>query len=188
MASPDAKPDSLLAAGSPPWPDVPACYGWLSLDRRGAWRLKGEVVRHPGLTAFLNRNYGREPGGCWLVRNGPQRVYVDLDYAPWVFRLAGEASLHTHARSDAGAVQGVWFDETGNVLIAAGVGPGLLDDRDLGAFVDECVGADGGPIDETALLAAMHGGAGVVWRGLAVGTLRSDEVPARFGFRRAPEA
>ena len=24
------------------WPDVPACYEWLALDRRGQWRLQGE--------------------------------------------------------------------------------------------------------------------------------------------------
>lgn len=187
MPSPDAKSDPPQAAGLPPWPDVPACYGWLSLDRRGAWRLKGEVVRHAGLVGFLNRNYGCEADGCWLVRNGPQRVYVGLDYAPWVFRLDGGGALLTHAGRDAGAAQGVWFDEAGNVLIAAAVGPGLLDDRDLAAFLAECVGAGGDPADEAGLLAAMSGGAGVVWRGLAVGALRGDEVPARFGFRRVPE-
>jgi hypothetical protein len=33
-------------------PEVPACYGWLSLDRRGRWRLRGETVTHAGLKAF----------------------------------------------------------------------------------------------------------------------------------------
>ena len=27
------------------WPDVPAVYGWLELDVRGRWRLRGEPVR-----------------------------------------------------------------------------------------------------------------------------------------------
>ena len=26
------------------WPNVPACHEWLSLDRRGDWRLQGERV------------------------------------------------------------------------------------------------------------------------------------------------
>ena len=37
------------------WPNVPACYDWLSLDRRGDWRLQGERVTHRGLIAFINR-------------------------------------------------------------------------------------------------------------------------------------
>jgi hypothetical protein len=45
------------------WPDVPACYGWLSLDRRGRWRLKGEIVSHAGLIAFINSRYGPDDSG-----------------------------------------------------------------------------------------------------------------------------
>ena len=26
------------------WPDVPAVYGWLSLDRRGRWLIRGETL------------------------------------------------------------------------------------------------------------------------------------------------
>lgn len=185
MTLPDTTP-GVLPAELPRWPDVPACHGWLSLDRRGAWRLKGEIVRHAGLAAFLDRNYTSEPDGSWLVRNGPQRVYVTLEYAPWVFRIGSGGALATHTGGDAGAARGVWLDEAGNVLVAAGVGPGLLDDRDVAAFVGECVGADGRPAEESALLAVMDGGAGVFWRGLPLGALRGDEVPARFGFRRVP--
>lgn len=173
-------------ATAPPWPDVPACYGWLSLDRRGAWRLKGEIVRHEGLVALLNRNYAGERDGCWCVRNGPQRVYVDLEYAPWVFRAGEHGDLVTHTGEDAGAVQGVWLDEAGNVLILADAGPGLLDDRDLAAFLTACVGADGRAAGDAALLAVMAGGAGVFWRGLPLAAVQSDAVPARFGFRRVP--
>ena len=28
------------------WPNVPAVYGWMSLDRRGRWCLQGEPVVH----------------------------------------------------------------------------------------------------------------------------------------------
>jgi len=24
------------------WPDVPDCFGWLALDRRGQWRMRDE--------------------------------------------------------------------------------------------------------------------------------------------------
>ena len=47
------------------WPNVPACFEWLSLDRRGQWRLKGEVIAHRGLITFLNLNYAVDDLGRW---------------------------------------------------------------------------------------------------------------------------
>ena len=67
------------------WPNVPACYDWLSLDRRGDWRLQGERVTHRGLIEFMNRQYGSDETGRWFVQNGPQRVYVELAATPWIF-------------------------------------------------------------------------------------------------------
>ena len=77
------------------WPNVPACYDWLSLDRRGNWRLQGERVTHRGLIEFMNRQYGSDESGCWFVQNGPQRVFVSLAYTPWVLRREGDAFV-TH--------------------------------------------------------------------------------------------
>ena len=68
------------------WPNVPACYEWLSLDRRGDWRLQGERVTHRGLIDFLNKQYASDESGRWFVQNGPQRVFVALACTPWVFR------------------------------------------------------------------------------------------------------
>jgi hypothetical protein len=31
------------------WPDVPDCFGWLSLSRRGEWQLPDGPIRHAGL-------------------------------------------------------------------------------------------------------------------------------------------
>lgn len=61
------------------WPKVPACYGWLSLDRRGCWRLKGHAISHPGLISFINSHYGADVSGNWVFQNGPQAVFVALD-------------------------------------------------------------------------------------------------------------
>jgi len=52
MKTPEKLPDF---SGMLRWPNVPACYGWLSLDRRGQWRMRGEPVTHAGLANFLNR-------------------------------------------------------------------------------------------------------------------------------------
>ena len=48
------------------WPDVPDCYGWLALDRRGQWRMRdeftqqnnlpGQVIKHQSLNEFMFPN------------------------------------------------------------------------------------------------------------------------------------
>ena len=47
------------------WPNVPAVYGWLALDRRGRWLLRGEPIANPVITAFIARNYERDTLGQW---------------------------------------------------------------------------------------------------------------------------
>ena len=42
------------------------------------------------LLGFINRNYERDEHGQWYFQNGPQRVYVELEYTPWVVRLASD--------------------------------------------------------------------------------------------------
>lgn len=168
------------------WPSVPACYGWLSLDRRGAWRLRGDPVRHPGLNAFIAANYEPEHGGAWVVRNGPQKVYVALDYTPWVMRLDAEGRLWTHTGHRAGEVLAAHLDEQGNVLLATTVGVGLLDDRDLADFLAECRLGNGLPADEEALLAAMVGEGRVLWNGVELTPIATGDVPVRYQFDPAP--
>lgn len=120
------------------WPPVPACYGWLSLDRRGSWRLQGEPVRHPGLIAFINAHYAADESGRWIFQNGPQAVFASLDYTPLVWRMDFDGSLTAHTGAAAGAVAAAYLDEEGSVLLHAARGIGLLDDRNLGAFVAAC--------------------------------------------------
>lgn len=168
------------------WPNVPACYGWLSLDRRGRWRLKGEVVSHGGLVAFINRHYGPDNSGNWTFSNGPQAVYVALDYTPLVLRLQDEGGLTAHTGAAAGSVTAAYLDDEGNVLLDTTIGIGLLDDRDLGRFVADCRNACGVAADEGELQAIMGGAAGVMWRGLPVQPIRRCDVALRFGFRPDP--
>lgn len=164
------------------WPDVPDCHGWLSLDRRGGWRLKGEVVRHEGLIRFINANYGPDGCGRWRVQNGPQQVFVDLEYTPWVWRLGEGGDLLAHTGQAAGPVEAVWVDDEGSVLLLAGPGIGVLDDRDLAAFLDECVGADGAPADEALFACLMEGKtAAAYWRGCPLEAATRAALVARFG-------
>ena len=113
MKTPEKLPDfsSMLR-----WPNVPACYGWLSLDRRGQWRMRGEPVTHAGLVNFLNRQYGHDDHGNYFIQNGPQRVFVELDYTPWVLRLSSESTLLTHTSDAVADIRGVAFDAEGNLL------------------------------------------------------------------------
>ncbi len=97
--------DEIVSRSMLKWPDVPAVYGWLSLDRRGNWAIKTaggrfERIANAAVREFIGRNYAADAGGRWYFQNGPQRVFVALDYTPWVYRLAdaGEGILaHTGA-------------------------------------------------------------------------------------------
>lgn len=168
------------------WPNVPACYGWLALDRRGDWRLQGERVTHRGLIEFINRQYGSDATGCWLVYNGPQRVFVDLAGTPWIFRRhAGGFVSHTGAAT--GAVQTVLLDDGGSIVLHTELGIGLLDDRDLPAFLAECLDDDGQPAGEAALLSLMSGAEQpVFWHGRRLQAIAAAALAPRYGFNPCP--
>lgn len=168
------------------WPNVPACYGWLSLDRRGVWRLQGEPIHHSGLNAYIGQNYRRDDSGCWVVHNGPQKVFVALDYVPWVFRLMPEGILLTHTGIAAGIPEAIHLDEEGAVLLVTPIGPGLLDDRDLSVMLADCVTASGAELDELALDQAIAGRETLYWHGLPIRTIRREEAAARLGFIANP--
>lgn len=179
------------------WPNVPACYDWLSLDRRGDWRLQGELVLHHGFVALLNRQYGVDDRGCWFVQNGPQRVFVALSCTPWVFRREGEAFV-SHTGIPAGEVKAIYLDQEGSILLETTLGIGLLDDRDLPAFLDECrqnesVTSHGdffqGAVDEENWLKIMAGKtiANITWRGLPVQAIAQNDVARRFNFQLNPQ-
>ena len=93
--------DDIVKAALKKWPNVPHCHDWLALDARGDWYLrdeptqaagpfpavKGSRVLHDKLKEFIGRNYEHDEAGQWFFQNGPQRVYVWLEAAPWVLSL-----------------------------------------------------------------------------------------------------
>jgi hypothetical protein len=168
------------------WPNVPACYDWLSLDRRGDWRLQGERVTHRGLIDFINRQYGADDSGCWFVQNGPQRVFVSLGYTPWIFRRAADGFV-SHTGAAAGNLAAIHLDEAGNILLAGELGIGLLDDRDLASFLGECLGPNRQPAGDDELLALLGGEAApVFWRDIALSPMAAVDVAKHFNFQSAP--
>jgi hypothetical protein len=122
--------DEIVARSMARWPEVPAVYGWLSLDRRGRWRIKAERISNQALREFIARNYQPDDRGCWFFQNGPQRVFVELAYTPLVVHYEDDALLD-HCGRPFNPSQ-IFQDEEGSVLVAGERGVALLDDRDLG--------------------------------------------------------
>ncbi len=146
--------DDLVRRALAKWPNVPASYGWLGLDARGDWYLRderaqaagpfpavrGSRIEHVPLREFIGRNYACDDAGGWYFQNGPQRVYVELEAAPWVWRLdapegAGEpvVTSHTGVRARAAAA---WFDEHDRLFLATDLGLGLVHSLDMLAAAD----------------------------------------------------
>jgi hypothetical protein len=126
--------DALVAQSMAKWPNVPAVYGWLELDRRGQWRIKGERIAHLGLREFIARNYQADEQGRWYFQNGPQRVFVTLAYAPLVVRYEGDRLVDQCGRRVVPSA--AYLDDEGSVLIEGGPALALLDDRDLERYAD----------------------------------------------------
>src|SRR5574338_552951 len=191
--SPDIM-DATVVAAMARWPNVPALYGWLSLDRRGQWRLQGAPIRHAGMVAFISRNYAASQDGEWFFQNGPQRVFAALEYTPWVLRRNADGSFLCHTGKPAHDPSGAWLDEDGNLLIAFSAGIGLVCDQDLPALIGrfgstpEPAQGDGAE----ALEAYLGGNSSGLWLHLPTGSLQvqaieSRSVPGSFDFRPKPE-
>jgi len=174
------------------WPDVPACYGWLQLDRRGHWRIKGARITHGRAVAFLNRNYAHDADGAWFVQNGPQRAYCELACTPWIYRLDGRNALITHTGLAVREISEICVDELGNVLLASEHGIGLLDDRDIARFMELLSVPDDAQADPAERLASLPAGVreeDVLRydnRNIGARAVASADVGATFGFIAAP--
>ena len=82
--------DELVLRGMAKWPDVPAVFGWLELDARGNWLVKGKKITNPAIVEFIGRNYAHDGHGRWFFQNGPQRVFTLLHDARPVLINLGE--------------------------------------------------------------------------------------------------
>lgn len=184
------------------WPNVPSVFGWLSLDRRGQWLLKGERVANPGIAEFFGRNYSHDDNGRWFLQNGPQRVFVALDYTPFVYRVtsagAAQLALIAHSGGAAGEIRSAYVDDNGRMLLETSLGIGLVHDLDLELLIPHFRDHGGMTPDETALDAAFDalqagrdpqlllttGSTGTAI--IPVRPIRAADVPVRFGFIARP--
>ncbi len=183
--------DEVVIKAMAKWPNVPAVYGWLSLDARGRWRIKGDIIAHRPSLAFIARNYAVDERGCWYFQNGPQRVFVQLEYTPWVLRLASEGHVETHTGHTVHDPRGAYVDEQGNLLIESELGIGLVEDRELERLSDGIALESGAAVDPELIAQILEHGLpretakltlSVAGCRLAVHRIARTDVPARFGF------
>tara|TARA_B110000305_G_scaffold88729_1_gene99998 strand:- start:313 stop:858 length:546 start_codon:yes stop_codon:yes gene_type:complete len=118
------------------WPEVPECFGWLNLNRRAEWSIKGEKIHHVKTQRFLQRNYNFDKLGRWFVQNGPQRVFVSLEYTPRLYGFSSHSGFYTHNEAKIPVLLDFFLDEYGNLLLSTSLGVGVVDDRDLSAASD----------------------------------------------------
>ncbi len=114
------------------WPRKLEVYGWLSLDRRGCWLIKGNKVRNAKLTKFISANYYVDINGRYFFQNGPQRVFVSIDLAPYIVNVMGNNPLElvTHNGIRVEVIDQAWFDKRMNLFICWDNVIGAINDRD----------------------------------------------------------
>lgn len=184
--------DDIVRQAIAKWPNVPDCYGWLGLDARGNWYMrddraqaagsfaasfsaadatggaagKGSLLQHEKLIDFIQRNYESDAGGQWFFQNGPQRVYVELQATPLIWRVdpAPAFTVASHTGQPA-RVQRCMLDEWGRVYLETEIGFGLVHTQDMTHAAD-----------------AVEQGLWVPEEVLA------RDLPVRFAYVRSPQA
>ena len=181
--------DDIVRQAIAKWPNVPDCYGWLGLDARGNWYMrddqaqaagpfapekkgdnhadsKGSLLQHEKLIDFIQRNYESDATGRWFFQNGPQRVYVELEATPFIWRVhpAPDFGVTAHT-GQAARVQRCVLDEQGRLYLETDLGFGLVHTQDMTHAADAVV------------------------QGLWVPQeLQASALPARFGYACSPES
>ena len=140
--------DDLVIAAMAKWPNVPDCYGWLGLDARGRWFMrddhaqqagdfasglllaKGSELKHEKLVDFIGRNYAVDSHGQWFFQNGPQRVFVELQATPWVWRIETDYSIVSHTGLKV-QFERAYLDENGMLYFNTDKGFGLVHSQDV---------------------------------------------------------
>lgn len=176
------------------WPNVPALFGWLGLDRRGRWLVQGEAISHPRIIDVIDRNYAADEHGRWYFQNGPQRGYMQLESTPLILFVSDDNErLITHMGLAVTQPGAAYIDEEGSLVLTTEHGPGELHGTDLQWALDR-LSIDGNPVGEDSLAAALelpsHSRTDIT---LTVGSSRLSlqrldfaEAPSVLRFDRAP--
>jgi hypothetical protein len=204
--------DQGIAQSLAKWPSVPHCFGWLALDRRGAWRMRddyaqahglpGDAIKHAALNAFIARNYASDADGRYFFQNGPQRVYVNLDATPWVVRMmpTGNAEDPWQFQTQCETLlipTTAFLDEAGHILIEGRLTQTIWSATDhfseterlsIALLHDHDIEIFSGLSSLSNTTCALEGS----WRwhghGLKLEPIASTEVANRFQFQTQPQA
>jgi hypothetical protein len=164
-------------------------------------QLSGSVIQHAALSEFISRNYAHDSLGRYFFQNGPQRVFITLDAAPWIVRITpGEngSRLVTQCGTDI-KPQGALSDEKGNIYITGlipqsfsnqvdnsrfteqeSISVALLHDHDLDLFSNQST------VQEDAC--SFRGSWQWDGKDLPIEPIHSIELSERFRFIKAPSA
>jgi Protein of unknown function (DUF2946). len=170
--------DDIVKAAMAKWPNVPHCFGWLGLDARGQWYMRddcvqaagpfpqarGSLLKHDKLIEFIHRNYAADERGQWYFQNGPQRVYVELEITPWIWRLQPDGRVLSHT----GLVTPVHeslLDENGLLYLVTELGLGLVHTADMALAAEAVESGKWTPRD-----------------------VQAADLPDRFGYVLSPQA
>ncbi len=179
--------DDIVKQAIAKWPNVPDCFGWLGLDARGNWYLRddraqaagpfvvpeghadtaarGSRLEHDKLIDFIQRNYESDADGRWFFQNGPQRVYVELEATPFIWRITAAPAFAVAAHTGQPArVERCVLDAQGRVYLETDLGFGLVHSQDVIHAAD-----------------AVEQG---LWR---PEEMEAAALPARFGYVRSPQ-
>lgn len=196
--------DDIVKQAIAKWPNVPHCYGWLALDARGGWRMRderaqalglpGDRIVHATLLGFINRNYTHDDHGRWYFQNGPQRVYVDLEAAPYIARTDPAQDFVLHTGEPMSTVDAAWLTEAGHMVLRSADRIAFVDDRDIAQCIAH-LSIDGVAVSDEMLLAWLANTAAdsrslcvtLANRKLAVQRIARDEIAAHFGFVQRPQ-
>ena len=114
---------------------------------------------------FIARNYESDAAGQWFFQNGPQRVFVELEITPLIWRIADGSEFAVTAHTGAPAqVLACLLDEQGRVYLHTSAGFGLVHSLDMVLAAD-----------------AIEAG---VWVPEAV---LARDLPTRFGYVCSPQ-
>lgn len=128
-------------------------------------QAKGQKLAHEKLIAFIGRNYAADGRGCWFFQNGPQRVYVELEATPFIYRIGCDGVVRTQTGQEV-VSERCLLDEEGRVYLVSTLGVGLVHSLDVPVFAQALEqGRWPDPIDVNAA-----------------------DLPGHYGFVLSPEA
>ena len=193
------------------WPNVPDCYGWLALDRRGQWRMRdeftqqnklpGQVIKHIALNEFIARNYACDELGRYFFQNGAQRVFINLDATPWIVRII-PSEVDSKLMNQCSQIMeptAALSDEKGNIYIIGNVAQIIYnsitnENCQFSKSTSQTIALlHDHDLDQFADLAKLRKeacsfGGSWVWQDkqLPLDPIHSDELAARFNFTKNP--